>query len=264
MAATATAVSGDRCRASWNSCTMLSDPLATANMQKQYEAHALVLEKGEACINFDGQCTCALSSNQVCMSSLHACGNTTCRPCHHVVSWLRACVLGVGVSWLRACLLGVGVFLRCTWILSPAHCKCWTFMVPCDWGFPKPCACSGVRSGRRCMLSVNGCSRMLLSLRRTRRVAHIATIRVCILGFFRYGRCCGPCGGVTCVPSFPLPLLCKRARANHGPWCSNDSKHQRRTKHQHQLPSSSRNILMLRRSMEFCMTQSYQCWRLRP
>lgn len=30
MAATATAVSGDRCRASWNSCTMLSDPLATA------------------------------------------------------------------------------------------------------------------------------------------------------------------------------------------------------------------------------------------
>ena len=42
MAATATAVSGDRCRASWNSCTMPSDcPLATAHSNKQNKEQGL-------------------------------------------------------------------------------------------------------------------------------------------------------------------------------------------------------------------------------
>ena len=39
------------------------------------------------------------------------------------------------------------------------------------------------------MLSVNCCSRVLLSLRRTERVStDIATVSVCILRFFRDGR----------------------------------------------------------------------------
>lgn len=101
--------------------------------------------------------------------------------------------------------------LSYTWILSTAYCNCWAFMVPCNWGFPKPRAYSGVRSGRRRMLSVDCCSRVLLSLRRTERVsADVATVDVCILRFFWDRRRRGSSYGVPGVPSFPLSLLCKK------------------------------------------------------